>query len=144
MIAVDTNILVYCHRIDSPWHDRALAVITDLAEGSADWAIPWPCLWEFLAIATHPRIYLPPTPLPDALAEIEQWLESPTVHLLTESDSVFETLRTLLLRSKVGGPAIHDARIATICMHHGVQKLLTADRDFNRFPNLRTENPLVG
>ena len=144
MVAVDTNILVYCHRIDSPWHDRALAVITDLAEGRSDWAIPWPCVWEFLAIATHPRIYKPPTPIAAALIEVERWLESPTVQLLAESDSVFETVRAHLVRSKVRGPAIHDARIATICMNHGVEKLLTADRDFSRFPSLRTENPLIG
>ena len=68
----------------------------------------------------------------------------PTVQVLSESTSVFETLRTHLLRSKVQGPAIHDARIATICLNHGVRKLLTADRDFNRFPDLRTGNPRVG
>ena len=57
MIAVDTNILVYAHREDSPWHDSAYASVVDLAEGRALWAIPWPCVHEFLAIVTHPRIY---------------------------------------------------------------------------------------
>jgi uncharacterized protein len=143
VIAIDTNILVYCHRIDSPWHERALALITELAEGGADWAIPWPCLWEFLAITTHPRIYRPPTPVPDAVIEVERWAASPVVHLLTETDSTVQMLRTHLQKAKVRGPAVHDARIAAICLGHGVTKLLTADRDFGRFPDLRTENPLV-
>ncbi|MEN6320242.1 MAG: type II toxin-antitoxin system VapC family toxin [Syntrophaceae bacterium] len=44
MIAVDTNILVYAHREDSPWHDKAYALIIELAEGRIRWAIPWPCI----------------------------------------------------------------------------------------------------
>ncbi len=36
-------------------------------EGRAPWAIPWPCVHEFLAVATHPRIYDPLTSLPKAL-----------------------------------------------------------------------------
>lgn len=40
------------------------------------------------------------------------------------------------------GPMIHDARIAAICLSHGVKKLWTCDRDFARFPSLRHENPL--
>ena len=53
MIAVDTNILVYAHRRDSEWHEKAYRLIQSLAEGSAPWAIPWPCLHEFLAVVTH-------------------------------------------------------------------------------------------
>jgi predicted nucleic acid-binding protein len=85
MIAVDTNILVYAHREDSSWHEKAVAVVRDLAEGRSAWAIPWPCLHEFLAIVTHPRIYTPPTPLPQAVEQVEAWLESPHLVLLSEA-----------------------------------------------------------
>ena len=40
--------------------------------------------------------------------------------------------------------AVPDARIAALCLRHGVKKLLSADRDFSRFPALVTENPLHG
>jgi len=56
MIAVDTNLLVYAHREDAPWHDAAYARISELAEGRSAWGIPWSCLHEFLTIVTHPRI----------------------------------------------------------------------------------------
>lgn len=61
MIAVDSNVLVYAHREDSSWYEHANACLVRLAEGRAPWAIPWPCIHEFLAIVTHPRIYNPPT-----------------------------------------------------------------------------------
>jgi predicted nucleic acid-binding protein len=41
------------------------------------------------------------------------------------------------------GAQVHDARIAALCLHHGVTELWTADRDFGRFPELRTRNPLI-
>jgi len=40
VIAVDTNLLVYAHREDSPWHTASFEAVTGLAEGRALWAIP--------------------------------------------------------------------------------------------------------
>lgn len=51
--------------------------------------------------------------------------------------------RRLLATGKVSGPLVHDARVAAICIGHGVRELLTADRDFSRFSSLVTRNPLV-
>jgi len=144
MIAVDTNLLVYAHREDSPWHDVAYARIAALAEGRAQWAIPWACLHEFLAIVTHPRIYTPPTPLAAAVDQVEAWLESPTLVLLAETDGYWPELRGYLEEGRINGPQVHDARIAALCLFHGVRELWTADRDFSRFAGLSVRNPLVG
>jgi toxin-antitoxin system PIN domain toxin len=146
VIAVDTNILVYAHREDSPFYDAAFRRVTELAEGPAVWAIPWPCLHEFLAIVTHPRIYVPPTPLARALDQADAWLESPTLALLAESAAHWTTLRKLVVGSRVAGPQIHDARVAALCRQHGVRELWSADRDFSRFAGLAglaVVNPLV-
>lgn len=143
MIAVDTNILVYAHREDSVWHGRALQAVTTLAEGRAPWGIAWPCLHEFLAIVTHPRIYRPPTPVAAACDQVDAWLESPSLVLLAETDEYWTTLRGSILEGRVGGPHVHDARVAALCLAHGVRELWTHDRDFGRFPSLNTRNPLV-
>jgi toxin-antitoxin system PIN domain toxin len=143
LIAVDTNILVYAHRRDSEWHEPAMACVRQLAEGADSWALPWPCLHEFLAIVTHDRIFAPPTPLTKALAQAAAWLESPTLVLLAESAGYWQLLAQLVAESKITGPRIHDARIAALCIHHGVRELLSADRDFTRFGELKTRNPLA-
>jgi toxin-antitoxin system PIN domain toxin len=144
VIALDTNLLVYAHREDSSWHPAALARVAELAEGRAGWAIPWPCLHEFLAIVTHPRIYAPPTPLAVALDQVDAWLESPGLTLLAESEGYWGDLRDTLREGQITGPQVHDARVAALCRLHGVRELWTADRDFGRFPGLTTRNPLVG
>jgi toxin-antitoxin system PIN domain toxin len=143
VIAVDTNLLVYAHRKDSQWHEPALDCVTKLAEGRGSWAIPWPCLHEFLGVVTHPRIYEPPTPLQRAVDQVEAWLASPTVILLAESEGYWSSLRSALLSGRTVGPQVHDTKVAALCQHHGVTELWTADRDFGRFPGLTARNPLV-
>lgn len=143
MIAVDTNVLVYAHREDSPWHAAARDAMAGLAEGRTAWAIAWPCLHEFLAIVTHPRIYTPPTPLARALDQVEAWLESPSIVLLSEGPAYWQTLKDMVAKSRTAGPQVHDARVASLCLSHGVRELWTADRDFSRFPSLKVRNPLV-
>ena len=143
LIAVDTNILVYVHREESPWHERAFERIRELAEARAPWAIPWPCLHEFLGIVTHPRVYAPPSSPAAAVEQVEEWLRSPSLALLAEDERFWPALRDRLLAGRAVGPRVHDARIAALCLHHGVAELWSADRDFGRFPELSVRNPLI-
>jgi toxin-antitoxin system PIN domain toxin len=140
MIAVDTNIIVYAHRSDTTWHGAAYTALASLSD--ADWAIPWPCIHEFIAIVTHPKVFDPPTPLEDATAAVESWLASHLV-LLGETEVHWTTLQDLLANGKVVGPQVHDARIAAICVQHAIEELWSADRDFGKYPALRVRNPLV-
>ena len=144
MIAVDTNLLVYAHRKDSEWHQPARRVVAELAESPAPWAIPWPCVYEFYAISTHPQIYDPPSTSDQALDQLGAWLEAPSLVLLGESRSFWHRLEELLSAARLAGPKVHDARIAALCLDGGVRELLSADRDFSRFPALETRNPLIG
>ena len=142
MIAFDTNILVYAHRKDSPFHDAAKECVRYHAEGHEAWSIPWPCIHEFLSIVTHARIFRTPTPVALAMAQVEAWARSPRLVLLTEDDGYGEVLSRLVKGSKVHGPKIHDARIGALAIFHDVVELLTADRDFSRFGELKVRNPL--
>ncbi|MDE3179500.1 MAG: PIN domain-containing protein [Acidobacteriota bacterium] len=143
MIAVDTNILVYAHREDSPWHESAYAQVAALAEGRAAWAIPWPCLHEFLAIVTHPRIYDPPSSLEAATDQVDAWLQAPSLILLGEAEGYWGELRAALAASLAIGPRVHDARVAALCRLHAIEELWTLDRDFGRFPGVKVKNPLL-
>jgi toxin-antitoxin system PIN domain toxin len=143
MIAIDTNVLVYSVREDSPWHQAAISCVRRAAEGSAMWAIPWPCIHEFLAIVTHPKIYKPPTPPGDAILQVDYWMESPTLRLLGEPPGYWEFLKSTLAAGKIVGPVVHDARVAAICRANGVREIWTADRDYTRFSGFPARNPLL-
>ena len=142
MIAIDTNILIYAHRADAPFHAVARRCVRALAEGRAAWAIPWPCVHEFLAVVTRRRVFDPPTPVETALVQIDAWLESPSLVLLGDGPGYWVEVRALVAAAHVVGPQVHDARVAALCRLHGVRELWTADRDFSRF-DLPTRNPLL-
>lgn len=142
MIAVDTNILVYSHRRETAEHDAASQLIRGLAEGSAPWALPWPCVYEFFSVVSNARIWKDATSTPaQAWNQIEAWLAAPTIRLLGETDDFAPILARFLRRPRVRGSVVHDARIAALCVAHGVDELLTRDRDFAQFSELKIRNP---
>lgn len=144
MIAFDSNLLIYAHRESSEFHTKARDLVDSARHKSAPWAIPWPCIHELIGIVTHPGIYKPASTLSQALGFVDGLLASPQLHLLAESPGYFEKLREISTTAQLKGPRIHDARIAALCLHHGVSELWSADRDFSAFPQIKIRNPLVG
>ena len=144
MIALDTNLLVYAHRRESTFHDQARELVTALSSSGANWAIPWPCVHEFYGVVTNPRVFKPASTVAQAAAQLSHWMTSPSLALLHEGVSHWATLQRLLEAGRIVGGQIHDARIAAICIEHGVRELWSADRDFSRFSALKVRNPLVG
>lgn len=143
MRAVDTNVLVAAHVENLPEHETAHDLLILLAHGDLPWAIPWPCLYEFLRVATHPRIFHPPIPLARALRSISGLLECPTLILLSETQRHAEVMERVVTDSGAAGNLIHDAHIAALCIEHGVREIVTGDRDFTRFEGLTVTNPFV-
>lgn len=142
--AVDTNILVYAHRREGAEHRAAARVLRELAEDSEPWAVPWPCVYEFFSVVTNPRIWKESASTPrQAWAQLEAWLGSPSLRLLAETEEFTSVLAQFLTRPRVRGPVVHDARVAALCVAHGVETLLTRDRDFSLFSELSTRNPLA-
>lgn len=85
------------------------------------WAIPWPCVYEFFSVVTHPRIWRDAASTPDeAWWQLEAWFDAPNLRLLAETEAFAPVLERVTKRSRVRGPVVHDARIAAICLAHGV------------------------
>jgi predicted nucleic acid-binding protein len=101
------------------------------------------CLVEFYAKVTHPRVYKPASTTAQALEQVEIWFESPSLQVLTESAQTWSVTRDLLAAAQIAGDPAYDARIAAVCLQHGVTELWTTDRDYLRFPALRVRNPLI-
>jgi len=141
VIALDTNILVYARREEAPHQERALELLIQLAEGDSPWAVPWPCIYEFARVVTHPRVFDPPTPLESALEDLDSLMQSPSLTLLREGPRHATFMQRLLKAGQAAGNLAHDAHIAALCVEHGVSELWTADRDFARFPGIPVRNP---
>jgi len=141
LIALDTNILVYARREEAPHHQAARALVAELAEGERPWALPWPCVYEYLRVVTHPRVFDPPTELGVAVEDLLSLLASPSLTLLGEGPAHLGHLKNAVLTGQAAGNLAHDAHIAALVVEHGVEELLTADRDFARFHGVHLRNP---
>ena len=143
MIAVDTNILVYAHRSEAPFHEQAFECLKSLAEGSQRWGIPVSCIHEFLAVVTNPKVFRPASRYEQGLAQVDAWLAAPHVQVLHSGPDHWRILSELTTKARLQGGQFHDARIAAICVENDVRVLWSADRDFGRFKALKSINPLV-
>ena len=142
MIAVDTNVLVYAHRREARLGEAAYKLMVGLSEGDRAWAIPWPCCYEFLSVVTNRRIWKDDATAPGhAWRQFQAWAASPSQSMIGETGDFGDILGKFVRRPHVVGGVVHDARIAAICVAHGIAALLTRDRDFSLFPELRTMDP---
>ena len=142
MIAVDTNLLVYAHRPEMPFHERARQVLTEAVAAPEPVCVPWPCVHEFLAVVSNPRIFRDPTPMDVALDSVRRLLGSLSGGFLAEGEGCLDALEQIARPAMLQGAIVHDARVAALCLFHGVRVLWSADRDFSRFPDLTVVNPL--
>ena len=143
MIALDTNVLVYGRRQESMHHAAAWKLLDSLAHGNEAWGLPWPCVYEYLRVVTHPRIFDPPTRLEAALIDLVSLLECPSVRMLGEGPNHVMHMVRMANIGDARGNLAHDAHIAALCLENGVTELWTADRDFARFTGLRIRNPFT-
>lgn len=143
MIAIDTNLWVYAHRVDMEQHLLARDSITQALTSSEPVAMCWPVVHEFLSIVTKKKLFVEPTPMEQALRQVRNWLSSPVVVTLHETHRHLSVLEAISQQTNIAGGQVHDARIAALCLEHGVRELWTVDRGFAKYPGLRVKNPIA-
>lgn len=143
MVAIDTNVLVYAQRAESAHHRDATALLGRLASGRTPWALPWPCVAEYLRVVTHPGAFRPATPMAVALGNLEALLASPSLQVLSPTSRHLAVFRDVLAESAATGGLVFDAEIFAVCLQHGVREILTADKDFRRFSGIRITDPFA-
>lgn len=142
MIALDVNVLIHANREELALHDVAHARMTALAEGPVPWALPVVVLWGFVRIVTQP-IFDPPTPMRQALEFVDHLVASPSARVLRPGPRHWELLADTLREAQASGRLVTDAVIVALCREHGIDTVLSNDRDFRRFPQI-TWQPLDG
>ena len=138
MIAVDTHVLCFAHRGETAQHAAAAACVAELGQSGARWGIPSPCVAEFLRVATHPKVLVPPSTPAQAVGYLDGLFDAGNARLLGPGDSWWRYLRSLVLAGRAASNRVFDAQIAAVCLDQGVSVLITEDSDFGRFPLLRT------
>jgi toxin-antitoxin system PIN domain toxin len=141
MILIDANILLYAYDESAEQHERARSRLENQFSGRDPVALSWQSITAFLRVGTNPRAYTAPFTLREAAQIVFEWLNHPTVVVLTPTGRHWEIFHELLEEGQASGPLVMDAHLAALSIEHGAV-LCTTDRDFSRFTDLRTSNPL--
>ena len=135
MILVDTNILLYAVNPDTDHHVAAKRRLEHLHNGKEPWVVTWGILYEFLRVATHPRVFPKPLSFRQAQSFVDGLLGSPSCRVLTEtSEHRVELLAAVAELPRINGNQVHDLHHAIIMREHGIRDILTCDTDFRLFP----------
>ena len=143
MLVVDTNILVYAARADSPYHAPCREALERWRAQQGAWFTTWSVLYEFLRVMTHRASTPRPWSLASAWGFVEALRASPGFAILTETPRHAEVAAEVFRAvPDLSGKRLHDAHIAILMREHGVRRIYTRDTDFFRFPFLEPVDPL--
>lgn len=142
MKLLDANILLYAYNSAAEQHERARRWLENAMVGSVPVAFCWPTILAFVRIATNPRAVIRPLSILEACGIVDGLLAVPIATVLLPTERHWEILARLLVAGQATGPLVSDAHLAALAVEHGAT-LITNDRDFARFSDLRVEYPLL-
>jgi len=138
MFIVDTNILLHSVNRDSPHHEKARKNFESFINGSERWFLTWGIIYEYLRVATHPRVFKKPLTLGEAYGFLAPALRSANCGILSETDEHQNALEQSAKEThRLSGNVLHDFHIAVIMREHAVEEIITRDEDFKAFPWVR-------
>ena len=136
MIVADVNALVYAFRPETPLHQLARGALTECRDTGTLIVLP-DVAASFIRIVTDKRLSASPDKTDDALEFIDV-LTGNGRFLREARASRWMSFQHLIELSDISGPLVPDALIAATGLDFGAS-VLTADRDFLRFPGLRVQ-----
>lgn len=143
MVLLDINPLIYAFRPDAPRHPEYLKWLTQLVNQDAAFGLADIVCSGFLRVATHPRVFTPPSSVEEALEFIEDLRTQPNCVIVSPGERHWQIFSRLCRSVDAKGNTVPDAYLAALATESG-SEWLSADRGFARFPGLRWRHPLGG
>jgi toxin-antitoxin system PIN domain toxin len=131
----DVNVLVAAYRTDDQRHDEVRSWLEQAVNGAEVVGLSDAVASGFVRVVTHPRIFATPTPLEQALAQLESLWAAGGVVRISPGRS-FPNVFTRLCRAvDARGNLVADAAHAATAIEAGAT-WVSLDHDFSRFPGL--------
>jgi uncharacterized protein len=140
MYLIDVNILVYAFRSETPDSDRYAAWLEQLLNSGEPFGMADLAMSGFLRIVTHPKIYIPPSTLDRAMDFVHDITGNPNCVRITPGERHWEIFLNLCKVAQAQGNLVSDAFYAALAIEFNCE-WITADRHFDRFPDLRWRHP---
>jgi toxin-antitoxin system PIN domain toxin len=139
---VDTNVLLAATARQVTDHDEARDFVEQLGRSDSPWCLSWVNVYEFLRVATHPRVFASPISWSNALGQMRGLLAHQHLELLTETERHLDVLQGVAREAgSVSGNFVHDCHIAALMKEHDVRQIVTFDTHFRRFQQIDVVRP---
>jgi toxin-antitoxin system PIN domain toxin len=142
-VLLDANLLLWAHHRQFRQHEPARDWLASTLSATPVVGIPWPSVLAFLRISTHPRALERPLELATAWDTARGWIERSNVRTPAPTDAHPELLAEMLIAGRATADHTTDAHLAALAIEWGLV-LVSADRDFARYPGLRWHDPSEG
>lgn len=141
MILADVNVLVRAYRADTDHHEAVRTWLQRALASDEAFGLSELVLGGLVRVVTHPRVFVDPAPVTEALAFANALRGHPTAVLVTPGARHWSIFERLCRDGGCRGNLVPDAYLAALAIEHGC-RWITLDRDFSRFPGLRWSHPL--
>jgi len=135
--------LLYAYDSSNERHEPCRRWLTGAFNGPEEVGLSLVTVLAFLRIATQRQIWTRPLEISDAITIIRTWIGRTNVRLLGHTAAFWSTLESVAVDADARGPLLMDAHLAALAMDHGAT-IVTTDRDFRRFADVRLVDPTDG
>lgn len=140
MILFDVNVLLYAHRLESEKHVPMKKWLEELLSSGETFGYCDFVVSGFLRIATHPKIFDPPTHMKEALRFIEKIITLPQALFISPGKKHWEIFKKYCAMPEIKGSLVTDAYLAALAVESGCD-WVSDDNDFKLFSNLHWRKP---
>ncbi len=142
---IDTNLLLYGANSDAPEYAAARTFLSEVGRTRDSWYVTDGIFYEFLRVATHPRVFPRPLVWREALDFLQPFVEAENVQILRADLAHWPLLAEVLAPlTHPSGNLFFDVRTVVLMREHGVRRIYTTDTDFLQFADIEVVNPLRG
>jgi uncharacterized protein len=139
-LLLDVNVVLAAFREDHPHHRCVRPWFEDATGDAAGFAVPSTVWASFLRVVTHPRVFDPPSSIPEAFGFIDAVLAQPTCLSAEPGPRHLILLRRLCDEADARGDLVPDAVIGALAVENGCT-VASLDRDFARFDSVPSVRP---
>jgi toxin-antitoxin system PIN domain toxin len=140
VILPDVNVLLYAFRSDSENHQRYREWLRSIVAGEHPYAISMQVLSSVVRIATHPRIFVKPSRLEEAIAFANALIDQAHCQIVEPGPLHWGIFCDYCRSAQASGNLVQDAWLAALATEAGCE-WITTDRDYARFRGLRWRAP---
>jgi toxin-antitoxin system PIN domain toxin len=128
---------------DAPEHPAAREFLAAVGTRRNAWYVSEGILYEFLRVATHPKVFPEPLTWREAMTFLIPFVEADNVRILGAEERHWMILPDVLATlTHPSGNLFFDVRTVVLMREHGVRRIYTTDTDFLQFSGIEVVNPL--